>query len=54
MYKLVGENTPMNILLRTHIGDEMCTQKAILRQDGWFYPDGVEKLPWTPLYWIII
>lgn len=54
MYRLVDEQTPMNVLLRTHTGDETNTQKAIYKLDGWYYPDGIEKLPWTPLYWINI
>lgn len=55
MYKLVTEEQPpLNVLVRTHVGEEDNTQKAILKEDGWYYPSGETKLPWIPLYWINI
>jgi len=52
MYKLISEEPPpLDVLVRTHAGDENYTQKAILKVDGWYFPNGSEKLSYEPLYW---
>lgn len=43
---------PMDVLVRTLWDDDTeNSQKAILKADGWYYPSGLKKLPYTPAYW---
>jgi len=43
---------PLDVLVRTCFnGDPDDAQKAILKQDGWYYPSGVGKLKYTPSHW---
>jgi len=55
MYKLVlQEAPPLNTLVRTYNNDPEFTQKAILKDDGWYWPSGEEKLPWIPTHWQLV
>lgn len=45
---------PLNTLVRTHVnvnGTIQYEQKAILKEDGWYWPSGVTKLAWIPTHW---
>ncbi len=45
---------PLNTLVRTHVEvDGLITneQKAIRKEDGWYYPSGLTLLSWVPTHW---
>ncbi len=45
---------PLNTLVRTRVEvDGVITneQKAIRKEDGWYYPSGLTQLAWIPTHW---
>ncbi len=45
---------PLNTIVRTHVNTNGLIsneQKAMLKEDGWYYPSGLTLLPWVPTHW---
>lgn len=54
-YIEVSQELPeLNRICRTYAmikGKKEYEQKAMLKEDGWYYPSGLTKLTWTPTHW---